>query len=223
MLDKSNIAIFCILGAMLGFLFPPAMLSIFTFLFGINAIRDVSPRLWLRDKWWLMGVAWIAIYALSYFWSDDKANWETRLQTKLAFLLLPLAFYFLPRFTKKQLQLITVIFAVLFLGAAFYSVSFLVRDPAYYTFKYKVSDVLPTLPKRDHIRASLVIALFIVWGGYAWPFLENRGIKWFVGVSMGILVIYLHVLAVKSGLVALYIFVIGGVSTCFFLREKSLV
>ena len=219
MLDKSNIAILCILGAVLGFLFPPAMLSIFTFLFGVNAIRDVSPRMWLRDKWWLMGVAWVAIYALSYFWSNDKANWETRLQTKLAFLLLPLAFYFLPRFTKKQLQLITVIFAVLLLGAACYSVSFLLKDPAFYIHQYKYSDVLPTLPRRDHIRASLVIALFIVWGVYAWPFLDNRAVKWFVGACMAILVIYLHVLAVKSGLLALYVFVIGW-SVYMLLKKK---
>ncbi len=116
MLDKSNIAIFCILGIMVGFLFPPALLSIFTFLFGVNAIRDVSPRRWVEDKWWLVGVVLVAIYAITYFWSDNKADWETRLQTKLAFLLLPLAFYFLPRFSAKQLQLITVIFALALLG-----------------------------------------------------------------------------------------------------------
>ncbi len=209
MLDKSNIAIFCIFGIMIGFFFPPALLSIFTFLFGVNAIRDVNPRNWFRDKWWLLGVAWVAIYALTYFWSEDKGNWETRLQTKLAFLLLPLAFYFLPPFSARQKQFITVLLAIMFLGAAFYSVSFLIREQAYYIHEYRVSNVLPTLPRRDHIRASLAMSLFIVWSVYAWPFLQGRPVKWFIGVSIAILVTYLHILAVKSGLVSLYVFVIG--------------
>ncbi len=220
MLDKSNIAIFCILGIMVGFLFPPALLSIFTFLFGVNAIRDVSPRRWLDDKWWLVGVALVAIYAITYFWSDNKADWETRLQTKLAFLLLPLAFYFLPRFSTKQLQLITVIFALAFLGCALYSLSFLVRDPAYYIHQYKVSDILPTLPKHDHIRASLAIALFIIWGVYVWPFLESRPLKWFIALSIAILVVYLHILAAKSGLVSLYLFFIGWSFYMLFFGRK---
>jgi len=218
--DKSNIAIFCILGIMVGFLFPPALLSVFTFLFGVNAIRDVHPRKWLQVRWWLIGIAWVAIYALTYFWSVDKGNWGDRLQTKLAVLLLPLAFYFLPRFSAKQLQLITIIFAVAFLGSAFYSISFLIRDPAYYIHQYKVSDVLPTLPKRDHIRASLAIALFIIWGVYIWPHLIDKPVKWFVGSTIAILVVYLHILAAKSGLVSLYLFFIGWSFYMLFYKKK---
>ena len=219
-LDKSNIAIFCILGVMVGFLFPPALLSVFTFLFGINAIRDIPPRRWLEVKWWLLGLAWIAIYALTYFWSVDKANWGDRLQTKLAFLLLPLAFYFLPKFTTRQLQLITVILGVAFLSGAFYSLSFLLIDPVYYIHKYKFSDVLPTLPKRDHIRASLSISLFIIWGVYVWPSLDRRSLKWFIGSCIAILVVYLHILAVKSGLVSLYLFFIGWGFYMLFFKKK---
>ena len=205
---------------MVGFLFPPALLSVFTFLFGINAIRDIPPRRWLEVKWWLLGLAWIAIYALTYFWSVDKANWGDRLQTKLAFLLLPLAFYFLPKFTTRQLQLITVILGVAFLSGAFYSLSFLLIDPVYYIHKYKFSDVLPTLPKRDHIRASLSISLFIIWGVYVWPSLDRRSLKWFIGSCIAILVVYLHILAVKSGLVSLYLFFIGWGFYMLFFKKK---
>ncbi len=206
---------------MLGFLFPPAMLSIFTFLFGVNAIRDVHPRRWLKDKWWLLGVAWVAIYALTYFWSHDKANWGDRLQTKLAFLLLPLAFHFLPRFTARQLQWITVIFAVMFVGSACYSLSFLIRDPAYYLKEYRFSGVLPTLPKRDHIRSSLSMTLFVIWAIYTWPSLKGSVVKWFTGISIAIVVIFLHILAAKSGLVALYLF-LAGVSIYMLFSKRML-
>lgn len=205
---------------MVGFLFPPALLSIFTFLFGINAIRDVHPRRWLQVRWWLVGIAWVAIYALTYFWSHDKGNWGDRLQTKLAFLLLPLSFYFLPRFTARQLQWITVIFAVMFLGSAFYSLSFLARDPAYYITQYRFSGILPTLPKKDHIRSSLSMSLFVIWGIYVWPFLQGRPMKWFIGSAIAVIVIFLHILAAKSGLVSLYIFLAGGSIYMLFSKRK---
>ena len=191
-----------------GFLVSRVALSISMFLFGINAIRDVSPRQWLKQKWWLLGMIWVAIYAVTYFWSDDKANWHTRLEVKLPFLLLPLAFSFLPPFSKKQLQIFTVTTALLFVAASMYSVSFLIREPAYYISQYKQSHVLPTLPKYDHIRASLAIVLFMIWSIYVWPSLQGKTAKWIVGTSLFLLVIYVHILAAKSGMVSLYIFVV---------------
>ena len=219
MLDKSNIAIFCIFGMMLGFLFPTVLLSIFTFLFGIYAIRDVPPRRWLQDKWWLTGLLWVAMFALSYFWSDNKALWGAHLQVKLPFLLLPLSFTFLPRFSLKQLQSLTLILAVMLFCAACYSLSFLIRDPVFYITQYRFSNVLPTLPKHDHIRASLMIALFVVWGVYIWPSLADKRIKWVVGCCMAVMVIFLHILATKSGLISLYIFLAGWSIYMLFRRK----
>ena len=89
-----------------------------------------------------------------------------------------------------------------------YSVSFLIRDPAYYISQYKQSHVLPTLPKYDHIRASLAIVLFFIWSVYVWPSLQGKATKWVVGTSLFLLVIYVHILAAKSGMVSLYIFVV---------------
>ena len=207
--DKSNIAIICIFGMMMGFMISRVELSIAMFLFGINAIRDVSPRQWVRNKWWLLGVLWVAMYALTYFWSHNKAEWDIRWQTKFPFLLLPLAFQFMPRFTSRQLQVITILIALPLLGGVAYSLYYLVSNPSYYITQYRFSGILPTLPKYDHIRASLIVALFVVWGVYVWPFLGNARMKWFVAVCIAILVVYLHILAVKSGLVALYLFLIG--------------
>lgn len=203
-----------------GFLVSNLILSIFTFLFGMNAIRDVSPRLWLKNKWWLVGIGWVAFYALSYFWSIDKKYWEVGLQVKLPFLLLPLAFNFLPHFSAKQLQAITLIMAAMLLAGTAYSISFLIRDPVLYITQYNVSHLLPTPVYQDHVRFSLSIALFIIWSVYTWPFLLSRGIKWCLGVSIGILVLYLHILAAKSGLIALYLFIIAWSVYLLFVKRK---
>lgn len=204
----------------IGFMVSRVELSISMFLFGINAIRDINPRRWFRNKWWLVGVAWVAIYALTYFWSHNKVEWDVRWQTKFPFLLLPLAFPFLPRFTPRQLQIITFLIALPLLGGVCYSLYFLISDPAFYIMQYRFSGILPTLPKYDHIRASLIVALFIVWGVYVWPFIDSRSMRWLLGGCMAILAAYLHILAVKSGLLSLYIFLIGWSIYMLFFKKK---
>ncbi len=194
---------------MAGFLVSFVVLSIFTFLFGINALRGVSPRLWPKNKWWLVGIGWIAMYAISYFWTDNKTYWGIGLQVKLPFLILPLAFPFLPRFNARQLQTITLIMAVFLLMGAGYSISFLIRDPAYYISQYRFSHLLPTPAEQDHVRFSLVIALFVIWSVYTWPVLLSKSVKWFVGISVGLLIVYIHILAAKSGIVSLYLFLLA--------------
>lgn len=206
MLEKSNIAVICIFGMIASFLVSKYTLSITVFLFGINAIRDIPPRQWLRNKWWLLGVGWVALYALTWFWSDDKHTWDIRWQTKLPVLILPLAVSFMPRFSAKQLQFITISSLLLLLAGACYSTSFFLIDPINTVKQYKYSGILPTLPKSDHIRASIAIALFIIWGIYTWPILESKRAKWLVGICIGLLIIYMHILAVKSGLLSLYLF-----------------
>ena len=112
MLDKANVSLICILGMFASFLVSRAGLSIFMFLFGINALRDVPVRQWLQQKWWLLGLAWVAIFAISGLWSEDKGQWNDHLQTKLPFLLLPLAFSYQPRFSGGQLRFFTISVAV---------------------------------------------------------------------------------------------------------------
>jgi O-antigen ligase len=205
--NKTNIAIICILGMFAGFLISRAFLSFFTFAFGVNALYNIHPKNWLRQKWWLAGAAWVAIYALTWFWSDDKANWGTRIEVKMPFLLLPLAFAFLPRFSARQLQVLTISLGCLLMVSACYSVSFFIRDPAYYIHEYRQSHILPTLPKDDHIRTSTAIALFIAWSMYAWPFITGKAARWFIAISDILLAIFLHLLAAKSGLLSFYLFV----------------
>lgn len=216
MLDKSRIALVCIVGMFAGFLCSRVVMSISMFLFGINAIRDVPPRQWLRQKWWLLGLAWVAAYALTWFWSDDKGEWGNHLQTKLPFLLLPLAFSYQPKFSERQIQFFTLSMAVMLIIGACYTIGCFLSDPGYYINEYKVSHMLPTLPKKDHIRSSMASALFVVWGIYAWPQLTMKRMKLLVGFCIVLLVAYIHILAAKSGLLSLYLFLIAwGVYMAF--------
>lgn len=204
-----------------GFLLSRSMLSIAMILFGVNGIRDVHPREWLKNKWWLLGVAWIAIYALTWFWSADKHVWGTRLEVKLPFLILPLAFAFVPKFSARQLQIITLGMGILFSCSALYSISFLVRDSEHYITQYRFSHVLPTLPKYDHIRSSMAVVLFIIWSVYAWPLMESRSVKRWLTVIIILLAAYIHILAAKTGLLSLYLFLAGYGLYLGLIRKKA--
>ncbi len=222
MLDKSNIAFICILGMMVGFLCAPALLSIAMMVYGVNGLRGISPRKWLKDKWWLAGIAWIAFYAISYFWSADKESWSVAVQVKLPFLLLPLAFAYTPRFSARQLQALILCVGIILLGGVEYSISFLIRQHDEYLVGYKVSHILPTPSRNDHISFSIGITLYIIWAIYSWPQIVSKAIRWYLGVILLLLAVFLHILAAKSGLVCFYVFFISWSIYLAFSRRKLL-
>ena len=192
-----------------GLLISRLFLSVGMLLFGINALWNVPPRQWFTHKWWVSGVAWVALYAVSGFWSSDKAGWETMLQLKLPILLLPLSFSALPPFSRRQLQTLTIGIGAMFFAGACYSISFLIFNYAYYIQEYAVSHILPTPVYKDYICFSLSCSLYIAWCVYIWPSLQGRFAKPLIVFFILFLATYLHILASKSGLVAFYIFVSG--------------
>ncbi|MBS1773895.1 MAG: O-antigen ligase family protein [Bacteroidetes bacterium] len=208
LLLKTNIALICAIGAIIGFLWSRSVLSFFTFAFGVNALWDVHPKRWFREKWWVLGVLWIAMYAISFFWTDDTHNWNTRLEVKLPILLLPLAFAFLPSLSAKQIRIFAVSVSILFLISVGYSLSFFFKDMAFYAEQYTFSHVLPTLAYGEHIRYSLAIVLFIIWLVSVWNELGSKWLKVFIGLTIAILSVYLHILAARSGLIVWYLFML---------------
>jgi hypothetical protein len=219
--DKNKIALICIIGMFVGFLNAPAISSVSMFLFGINAIWGIHPKQWLHNKWWIVGAIWVACYALTWFWSADKPYWETRLQVKLPVLLLPLAFSFLPAFTRKQIKWITLITGLALTLGAIYSLNFLVRDFNYYQTEYKYSHLLPTPVRGDHIRFSLAIALFLTWSLSVFSIIEKTNEKVMLGITVTFLFAYLHILAAKSGLLSVYVLLFGW-CMYYVIRRKKL-
>lgn len=204
-----------------GFLVSTALLSVSTFLFCLLAVWGTSPREWFRQWWWVAGLAWLAVFAASGLWSTDMATWGVRVQVKLPFLVFPLVVAYGPRLSVNQVRVFTVAFGVILLMGAGYSLSFLIADPTQQLEHYRISGLLPTPCNKDHIRFSLAIAFFVMWGIYIWRLL-SVAVKWVVGICMLLLAVYLHILAAKSGLLALYIFIAGwGLYMAF--AKRSLV
>ena len=219
-LNKSNIAFICILLMMVGFLGSTAVSSISMFLFCVNAVWGINPKRWLENKWWLLGLVWLLMIAISYFWSDDKAHWERSLQVKLPFLLFPVAWWFMPPFSSKQLQWLTLLMGAVLLSGVIYSLSFLVKDPALYILNYNFSHLLPTPCYQDHVRFSMAISLFFVWCVYIWRYFQIRFVKWSITFLLILFILYIHILAAKSGLVAFYLFILAWGIYISFVKKK---
>lgn len=216
---RSHFALISILVILVGFFVSRAMLSIGMMLFGLNALLGVHPKKWLQQKWWLLGVAWSALYLLSYFWSNDIPYWHTRCEVKLPILLLPLAFAFTPAFNYTQLKIFTITLCALLLFGVGYSLSFLIAQPEFYINGYNYSHVLPTLPKNDHIRFSLAMAAGVIWCVFFFPQIKERWFKIFALISIFIFALALHILAARTGLLALYVFIVGW--CCYLAARKK--
>lgn len=207
-ISKSNIAIFFFLMMCTGFLVSRALLSIGMVGLTVSSLWGVHPREWLKNKWWLLGLVWVGAYAISGVWSANKEDWSAIAQMKLPFVIMPLAFALLPRFSTKQLVFFTITFGLMLVSGAGYGLFHLFRDLDYYIQQYHQAHVMPTPVYGDYICFASCIALYIAWAIYMFPSLPSNGAKWGIGAIIVFLAVYLHILASKSGLVDLYVLLV---------------
>ncbi|MBL7713751.1 MAG: O-antigen ligase family protein [Chitinophagaceae bacterium] len=177
------------------------------FLFCINALWHTPPREWFRQQWWLLGMAWIGLYALSYFWSSDIPYWTERVQVKFPFILFPLAFCFLRPLNNRQLQILSFGLMALAAGGCLYTLSFFFADPEKSISGYFYSQVLPTPAYKDHIRFSIFIAWIVIWCCFTFRKMDSPRQKAITAAAVIFFVLFLHLLAVRSGLLVLYTFI----------------
>ena len=216
-LIKGQIALVAVLAMVVGFFVSRAMLSVSMMVLGLAGLIGVAPRRWLQQRWWLWGVAWVGLYLLSGLWSHHTDYWYRRCEVKLPVLLLPLAFAFLPAFRRSQQGLFTLFLNLAALLGTCYSLSFLLTNPEHYIKGYDYANILPTLPKGDHKAFSLFLAATIVWNTFFIPFVSERWRRLFLIAASMAWGVMLHVLAARTGLAALYIFLAGW---CIFLTLR---
>ena len=146
-----------------------------------------------------------AITAIWFYPIGELDYLMTRLRIKVPFVVLPLAFLGLPRFSKddfeKLMTFMLVFFSVLSLGVL---VNYF-QDFEFVTEKIKRGHHIIT--PRNHIRYSLLVALTIVGGVFYLLGDFRHKYKWKRGLLLTLiafLFVFLHLLTVKSGLVILY-------------------
>ena len=161
------------------------------------------------------------LFLVSALVSDNGAASMTRVRIALPMLLLPIAFALLPVFSKKSYQQLLSIYFYLMVVAC---LGVLINYGLHYEAMQQrliVSKAIPT-PNGEHIRFSLMINLAVFAGFWLLEqqfYWKKTMEKWLMGTLVLFLIITLHLLSVRIGMVVLY----GGLGTTVFyymLRKK---
>lgn len=162
---------------------------------------------------------WIVL--VSGLWSEDMGEYMDRLRVKLPFLLLPVAFLFLPRLSERQ---VIGLFYVLIGSSLLSTMGVLItyaQDPETYNLLIKQGQNMPT--PVNHIRYSLLLALASIAGiilGYQRYSFRYKWEPLLLFLSGLLLFLFLHFLAVRSGLVAAYAALLV-ISLFVIIRQKN--
>jgi O-antigen ligase len=154
--------------------------------------------------WLLTAVFFITL--LSYFQSDNMGYWAERVRVKLPFLILPFAISNLFPIDKKQFHKLIFIFWMSIVLYSIYSVGHLIFHYHSVVQSYAAAQTLWT-PK-DHIRFSLAVACCVWLGIYLYRiefYLKYPFEKYFYFFISLLLIVYLHILSVRSGLLGFYL------------------
>ncbi len=167
-------------------------------------------QLILLNRYYVLLTILFFIPFISGLWSADTNEWWQRSVVKLPLLILPLAFVAIPVLTSKVYRSLSWLYIVLISGASFWSFAKYAGDSIPVQDAYSKAAVMWVPFEDDHVRYSwaVVIALLLLCkllSGY----IVERAEKYFALLIMVWLVIYLHILAAKTGLVTFYV--------CFFI------
>jgi O-antigen ligase len=207
---KNKWILVCALTLITGLYVSAAMMSIgmiatALLLFTPGALPQIASNLKSQPLYILLfGI--FAFYLVSGLYSENLHYWGERVQIKLPYLLLPLSFAALSLTRKTLYTILYILFITVLIGAIGCLINFAMNYEAIVE-SYLRAKVMPTPFNIGHIRFSLmsVFSAFIGWILYKDQFVFKW--KWERYLLLGgalFLVIFLHILSVRSGLLAFY-------------------
>ncbi|HSZ25869.1 MAG TPA: O-antigen ligase family protein [Cytophagaceae bacterium] len=211
-LFRFRLALISLLTIVLGMFFSRAMMSIGMILIGLQFFMKPSMastfHSFLNDKRLLYLSFIFFIYLLSGFYSSDAGYFGERLTMKLPLLFMPLGFAALREIPIKYLLHSLALFVLLTFLFAVGSFIIYITHYEEITEGYKNAKVIPVLFKMNHIRFSLILAFGIIAAFYLFVkqyFLLHFKIERMLYLFIGIfLFVFIHILSVRSGLLAFY-------------------
>ncbi len=218
--NQQFIGVTALLFLLVGLIASPVMMSIGVIGLAMNWVLNAdfveNFRRFLRSPVFWSLTALFFIWLLSGLWSENFDYWANRMRMRLPFLLMPAGLVALPRFDRKiYYSLLYLFFALITLTCLVLFAWYLI-DFENITLNYKQGQVLPTPVM--HIRFSLMVAYAVAIGiTFILEGWSLKGQKWertTLYIATGFLIVFLHILAVRSGLVALY-----GVLGYFLIRD----
>lgn len=162
----------------------------------------------MTHKWhspyWLLTISFFLVL-VSLMWSENLKYGFRWVQLKLPFIVFPLMFMMIKSLSKESI-LRLIYFLLVLMGVT--SVPVLLN----YLSDYEVINILLRKGQHvpvpsNHIRFSMLMALSILSGGYLFSIsysLKYKQEPWFIGALVLFLLLMIHILSVRTGLVLLY-------------------
>lgn len=157
-----------------------------------------KPYLWIAMPFFLVLV--------SALWSSDLPYTLERLRIKVPFLLMPWAFAAIPRLSRKEYHFVLIFLVGLMVLACLYvGINYMVH---FEEINEMIGKGKPIPTPSNHIRFSLMLCFAVLSGIYLFVNRVSIRFSWERKVVLGatvFLLIFIHVLSVRSGLLVLYL------------------
>lgn len=184
-----------------GLFFSNAVLSISTILFFgwviINKFKEFNFKSNLQIAFLLIFI----VYLFGTFWKTDNIIYSFQATISKISLLGVVLIYPIKIISNEKKKFLFGLLLFILITISFYTIFLYLADKNYWNDLYSKGQVLPTF--MHHVKFSLLIVLSINILTYINIF-NNK----FKNIIILYLIIYLHILAVKSGLLILYISVL---------------
>jgi O-antigen ligase len=143
---------------------------------------------------------------LSGLWSDDLTTWSRVVRVKLPLLLFPLAFAGPWKLSKDHWRIIAGVFLLLVVGGTLWSIVQYIVDREAIHAAYLKAKTIPVPLEGDYIRFSWLVCVGLIISVLLFSESPGKRIRAILILLCCWFIVYLHILAARTGLFACYIF-----------------
>jgi O-antigen ligase len=192
---------------MLSLIYSKFLLSVSMIGFVILALACNAPsyRFW-NNRAFLLVSLFFFLFVFSGINSSNTGDWVHHMRMRLPFIALPFAFYAFPALDKKMYYLLHKIFIAII---AFSTLPVLWNIVVDFDQVYKdLAQGRPIATPVHHVKYSIFLAFAAISGAYLAmkdATHKHSREKWVLSATTIYLTLFLHVLAVRSGIAVLYI------------------
>jgi O-antigen ligase len=202
------IAYLACVGVIVGLFLGKAIISISVTLFMVNAIINREAllhfRTLLNQKAYLFMALLFLVYLISGLWSNNLSYYFHKSFMHLPYLTIALGIHC---FNFKEKKIFHSLFAILIVCTAIGCTQSLwqyLQNKPSIDASYNFSKVMPTPFKNDHIRFSIIVVLSSIFSVYLLLQAQSKIVRIFLILFTTYFIIYLHILAVKTGIISFY-------------------
>ena len=187
----------------------PAGLLVSRALLSFAGILIIVPFLFRYPNWQLKKNIRLAVglillpVLLSFFWSDDTLTWWNSVSVKIPLLTMMLGLS-VSQLSRQRWLLIAWIYLIIISMGCAWSCWQYIHDISGIQAGYLKAKVLPTPADGDYVRFSWMVVLAILLAIKSFSVQEAKAVRILLICLISFLVIYLHILAAKTGLICLY-------------------